>query len=84
MKCVQEINLLEHVSSMPPDKRQAQSAPPTDLLEQLRGAASTLQTQQSQRQRLQQQVFRPTVALPTISVEQQVPQLFLLYVLGLA
>ena len=59
---------------MPTDHRQPQVPPPTDLLEQLRGAASTLQTQQNQRQRLQQQVFRPTVALPTVSVEQQVSE----------
>jgi len=38
-------------------------------MQHLLGAASNLQRQ---RQNLQAQVFRPTVALPTVSVEQQV------------
>ncbi|KAL3146049.1 hypothetical protein ABBQ38_015401 [Trebouxia sp. C0009 RCD-2024] len=69
----QEVNLLEHAASIPPDQRQTQTArpPPPDVMQQLLGAAANLQTQQTQRQRLQAQVFRPTVALPTVSVEQQ-------------
>ena len=41
-------------------------------MQQLLGTAANLQTQQTQRQNMQAQVFRPTVALPTVSVEQQV------------
>ena len=70
----QEVNLLEHAASMPAEERQMQQVkpPPADVMQQLLGAAASLQTQQTQRQNLQAQVFRPTVALPTISVEQQV------------
>lgn len=72
--CVQEVDLLEHAASMPAEERQRQQArpPPDDVMQQLLGAAAGLQTQQTQRQNLQAQVFRPTVALPTVSVEQQV------------
>ena len=71
---VQEIDLLEHAASLPLDQRQMQVArpPPPDVMQQLLGAAANLQTQQTQRQNLQAQVFRPTVALPTVGVEQQV------------
>ena len=66
--------MLEHAASIPPDQRQTQTArpPPADVMQQLLGAAANLQSQPTQRQRLQAQVFRPTVALPTVSVEQQV------------
>lgn len=71
---LQEVSLLEHAASIPNDQRQTQTArpPPPDVMQQLLGAAANLQAQQTQRQRLQAQVFRPTVALPTVSVEQQV------------
>lgn len=71
---VQEVNLLEHAASIPHDQRQMQPVrpPPPDVMQQLLGAAANLQTQHTQRQSLQAQVFRPTVALPTVSVEQQV------------
>ena len=71
---VQEVDLLEHAASIPCDERQMQPVrpPPPDVMQQLLGAAANLQTQQTQRQNLQAQVFRPTVALPTVSVEQQV------------
>ena len=66
----QEMDLLEHAASIPPEQRQQPPRPPPpDVMQHLLGAASTLQRQ---RQNLQAQVFRPTVALPTVSVEQQV------------
>ncbi|KAA6417860.1 MAG: hypothetical protein FRX49_12158 [Trebouxia sp. A1-2] len=65
----QEVHLLEHAASIPRDQRQqTPSPPPPDVMQHLLGAASNLQRQ---RQNLQSQVFRPTVALPTVSVEQQ-------------
>ncbi len=67
---LQEVDLLEHAASIPPDQRQQPPRPPpADVMQHLLGAASNLQRQ---RQHLQSQVFRPTVALPTVSVEQQV------------
>ena len=66
----QEVDLLEHAASIPRDQRQqGPRPPPPDVMQHLLGAASNLQ---GQRQNLQSQVFRPTVALPTVSVEQQV------------
>lgn len=65
----QEVDLLEHAASIPRDQRQqGPRPPPPDVMQHLLGAASNLQ---GQRQNLQSQVFRPTVALPTVSVEQQ-------------
>lgn len=66
----QEVDLLKHAARLPPDQRQQQPRPPpADIMQHLLGAANSLQTQ---RHNLEAQIFRPTVALPTVSVEQQV------------
>lgn len=65
----QEVDLLKHAARLPPDQRQQQPRPPpADIMQHLLGAANSLQTQ---RHNLEAQIFRPTVALPTVSVEQQ-------------
>ena len=67
---MQEMELLQHAASAPQnEQRREPRPPPPDIMQQLIGAAHNMQ---QQRQRLQAQVFRPTVALPTVSVEQQV------------
>ena len=67
----QEIELLQHAADNPQSAQQHQQAcpPPPDIMQHLLSAANSLQ---QQRQNMQAQVFRPTVALPTVSVEQQV------------
>ncbi len=66
----QEVDLLEHTPHQHPTRQQQPPRPPpADVMQHLLGAASNLQRQ---RQDLQAQVLRPTVALPTVSVEQQV------------
>ena len=67
----QEIELLQHAADNPQTAQQHQHArpPPPDIMQHLLGAANNLQ---QQRQNMQAQVFRPTVALPTVSIEQQV------------
>ena len=65
----QELELLQHAASVPLNERREPQPPTPDIMQQLIGAANSMQ---QQRQNLQAQVFRPTVALPTVSVEQQV------------
>ena len=71
---LQEVQLLQHAAALSPEQRAQQRPPrPDDLIAQLQGAALNLgRGPTDQRQRLRQEVFRPHVALPTISVEQQV------------
>ena len=68
------MQLLQHAAALSPGQRAQQRAPrPDDLIAQLQGAALNLgRGPTDQRQQLRQEVFRPHVALPTISVEQQV------------
>eukprot|EP00891_Asterochloris_glomerata_P008622 jgi/Astpho2/8622/fgenesh1_pg.00126_%23_34_t len=69
----QEVQLLQHAAALSPEQRAQQRAPcPDDLIAQLQGAALNLgRGQTDQRQQLREEVYRPHVALPTISVEQQ-------------
>ncbi len=67
----QEVEILRHAAAMPADERQRQreqraaEGPPADLMRQLGAVAAA-----NRRQQLAEGVFRPSHALPTMSVEQ--------------
>mmetsp|Transcript_19684 Transcript_19684/g.54663 ORF Transcript_19684/g.54663 Transcript_19684/m.54663 type:complete len:350 (-) Transcript_19684:80-1129(-) len=63
----EEVKILSHMAQMPPEARAAPSpAPPSEILEGLRKAASGL----SERERRKGEVFRPGHALPTMSLAE--------------
>ena len=70
----QEVALLQHAASLSPEQR---AAPPADaaegneLLRALRDASATLFTSSRREQLRSNALFKPTVAQPTLSVEQQ-------------